>query len=428
MLGRERLSDGVHRGGHLRSQRGYALLWVLFSFVVMSALASAALRSASTSRRSAKVSKEWDKGMYVAEAGLNQVLPTCTDSLVNGLNPGDSLDLGWTTMETGDRYRPVIYRIDGDEGDKLYLVNVQGRASSRFGGTPSVSAVVSLAPRMPPAAIAVNGNLDIDAGTTTILGDCTGVSVTGGLDVDNSTLITDGEIQTGSIGLDLQNGGRVIDSSGNETTATTDADFSGVPLLSTSGFCSEADYIMRNGWVVRTGAEPDSAMAGTGAAAAWTWTMSSNIYRASTGFATPGTFCVNGNVEISGEIASPTAPLRLTILATGSIDVEGRTSIVPDHSSRMSLMAEGDVRLAQAGTNRIDGIVYARRHCRLVGSISMHGSLLCASAPASAEALVLYHENDISADLTLQSACTNAGGSAEARLKPLEHRAWMQRY
>lgn len=409
-----------------RDEQGYVLLWVLFSFIVMTALASAALRSASTSRRAAKVSKEWDRGLYVAESGVNQTLPICTDSLVGGLNPGDSLDLGWTTMETGDRYRPIVHRIDDDGGDKLYLVTVEGRVSARFGGRPSVSVVAKLTPKLPQAAIAVNGDLDIDAGTTTIIGSCTGVSVTGGFDVDRSVLITDGEIRASA--YELQNGGQIFDSEGAAVTPITDADPSAVPLLSVSSFCSEADYIMRNGWVVRTGATPDSAMAGTGAAAAWSWTMSSNIYTASAGLTTPGTFCANGNVEVSGEIASPTAPLRLTILATGSIDVEGRTSIVPDHSSRMSLMAEGDVRLAQAGTNRIDGIVYARRHCRLVGSISMHGSLLCASAPASAEALVLYHENDISADLTLQSACTNAGTSAEARLKPLEHRAWMQRY
>lgn len=409
-----------------RDEQGYVLLWVLFSFIVMTALASAALRSASTSRRAAKVSKEWDRGLYVAESGVNQTLPICTDSLVGGLNPGDSLDLGWTTMETGDRYRPIVHRIDDDGGDKLYLVTVEGRVSARFGGRPSVSVVAKLTPKLPQAAIAVNGDLDIDAGTTTIIGSCTGVSVTGGFDVDRSVLITDGEIRASA--YELQNGGQIFDSEGAAVTPITDADPSAVPLLSVSSFCSEADYIMRNGWVVRTGATPDSAMAGTGAAAAWSWTMSSNIYTASAGLTTPGTFCANGNVEVSGEIASPTAPLRLTILATGSIDVEGRTSIVPDHSSRMSLMAEGDVRLAQAGTNRIDGIVYARRHCRLVGSISMHGSLLCASAPASAEALLLYHENDISADLTLQSACTNAGTSAEARLKPLEHRAWMQRY
>jgi len=429
MLPRDSRSNGTARRARPRNQQGYALLWVLFSFVVMSALASAALRSASTSRRAAKVSKEWDKGMYVAEAGLNQVLPTCTDSLVNGLNPGDSLDLGWTTMETGDRYRPIIHRIDNDEGDKLYLITVEGRASSRFGGTPSVSVVTMVVPSMPAAAIAVNGNLDIDAGTTTILGPCAAVSATGGLDVDGSTLVTDGGVRTGPSGVDLQAGGLIVNSNGDAVTPTTDADSSGVPLLSSAAFCAQADYIMRNGWVVRTGASPDSAIAGTGLAADWSWTMSQNVYTASGGLTTPGTLCVRGNVRISGTIASPAAPLSLTVLATGSIDIEGSASIVADHSSRVLIMAEGDVRLAQTGANRFDGLIYARRHCRLEGSMAINGSILCATAPAPAEALVLYHENDISADLTLTSACLGSGGtSGNTRLRPLKDRAWMQRY
>ncbi len=433
-------SNSVPRRGCLRNQQGYVLLWVLFSFIVMSALASAALRSASTSRRSAKVAKEWDRGMYIAEAGLNRTLPICADTLVDHLNPGDSLDLGWTTIgETGDRYRPVIHRIDNDEGDKMYLVTVEGRVSSRFGGTPSVSVVTTLASTMPAAAIAANGNLDIDAGPVTILGACAGVSVTGGLDVDGSTLITDGEIKTGPIGVGYENGGRILTSDGSEATPTTDADSSGVPLLSTADYCADADYVMRNGWVVRTGASaddagtgfgqvsyPDSAFAGSGVAAAWAWNMDQNLYTVAGPSIAPGTMCVRGNVRISGEIATPTAPLDLTVIATGSIDMEGRASIRADHPERMLIMAGGDVRLAQSGANRFDGLIYARRHCWLVGSMAINGRIQCGTAPAPAEALVLYHENDISAELTLTSSCVGTGGVT--RLRPIANRAWMQRY
>jgi len=400
------------------------LLWVLFSFVVMSALASAALRSASTSRRSAKVSKEWDRGMYVAEAGLNRVLPICADTLVDHLNPGDSLDLGWTTIgETGDRYRPIIHRIDNDEGDKMYLVSVEGRVSSRFGGTPSVSVVTTMAANTPPGAVAVNGDLRI-SGSTVAAGECAGVSATGSIEMD-STLTTDGEVVAGgSVKMD---GGLILDSTGGTVTPQSDADPIVVPSLSVAGYCAQADYIMRNGWVVRT-ATSDSAMAGTGAASEWKWTMDKNVYRVPGDLTVPGTVCAQGNVELTGDIATPFTPLSLTILATGSVAVDGNVSIVADHPGKMLILAEGDVKMNPTGANRLDGLIYAGSQCGFDGPVVINGRIQCADAPDPAAALNLYDTNRLNGQMVISPACGTSGTGGATRLRPLENRAWMQRY
>ncbi len=119
-------------------QGGYLVVWALFAFVVMGGIATVALRTASVERRSAKAEVEWGESFRAAEAGMEQVLSWATDTLVAALNPGDTADLGWRTLNGSTAYRAVITRADNGDGQRLFALNVMGRGDGFFMGRTGV--------------------------------------------------------------------------------------------------------------------------------------------------------------------------------------------------------------------------------------------------------------------------------------------------
>src|ERR1044071_5573021 len=132
MTGHHRRSvrDGLGRGG-------FMLPAGLFALIIMTVLMIAAIRLADDERRSSRALREEGVALYAAEGGLSATVGSWPAG-ASALNPGDSLNLGWTTLANGAQYRPVIHRVDNG-GTKTFAVIVEGRGAGALGGRSNVT-------------------------------------------------------------------------------------------------------------------------------------------------------------------------------------------------------------------------------------------------------------------------------------------------
>jgi hypothetical protein len=80
--------------------------------------------------------------LYVAEAGMARTIGTWPAG-VAALNPGDSLNLGWTTLTNGSKYRSVIHRVDdGATSTRLWNVFIEGVGAGGLGGRSNLTGLV----------------------------------------------------------------------------------------------------------------------------------------------------------------------------------------------------------------------------------------------------------------------------------------------
>jgi len=167
----------------------------------------------------------------------------------------------------------------------------------------------------------------------------------------------------------------------------------GIPDLNPIDYCPGAEYrLLATGNVqtVATGVQVPAAAAG------WTYNAGTLTWGLAGGGTAPGTYCATGNVAITGNSGSAAVPLRISILATGSISVAGTPYLVADHDDGILLLAAGDVSLAgnpAAGATSYQGMVYAGAQCVAAGNATMFGQLLCGngSQPAGATELAAAH-------------------------------------
>ena len=113
-------------------RRGFVLPTVIFAVTIMSVIAVVALSTASDERRASRATRESTLAMYAAEAGLRQTFGAWP-AAASALQPGDSLDLGWSALPNKAAYRPVIHRVDKG-GLQEYSVVVQGRRTDPTAG------------------------------------------------------------------------------------------------------------------------------------------------------------------------------------------------------------------------------------------------------------------------------------------------------
>src|ERR1044071_9690060 len=132
MTGHHRRSvrDGLGRGG-------FMLPAGLFALIIMTVLMIAAIRLADDERRSSRALREEGVALYAAEGGLSATVGSWPAG-ASALNPGDSLNLGWTTLANGAQYRAVIHRVDNG-GTKAFAVIVEGRGAGALGGRGNVT-------------------------------------------------------------------------------------------------------------------------------------------------------------------------------------------------------------------------------------------------------------------------------------------------
>ncbi len=128
----------------LRDCEGFAMAMVIFALLLMSTVAVGALLTAGDEQRSSRALGESGGAFYAAEAGVHEVWATWPDSLVATLVPGDSMVLGWQSLDGGARYRGVISRYDNGGGaQKMFALRVEGRGPGAAGGQRVVSLMLT---------------------------------------------------------------------------------------------------------------------------------------------------------------------------------------------------------------------------------------------------------------------------------------------
>ncbi len=423
------------RRPRLAGREGFVMPAVIFVLAIMSILAVAALRTASDELRASRALREWGAALLAAEAGLNEVWPTCDETLLGSLDPGDSLDLGWRTMPNGAQYRSVIHRIDdaaGAEwevaapgGQLIYLLVVEGRGAGSWGGQRTLRLVVTPTSIFAPTAIAVGGNLAI-TGSPTIQGTCGATHVNGSLNVSGSvtTVPSEGNLTaSGTVTVT----GSIVDSLGNPVVPVPNVEAVEIPQLDPTDYCGEADYILRNGWVVDVAAA-DSSLAAPDNVVGWSdWDPVTDTYTVDGEDVLPGTVCASGNVVVDGNAGTAASPLSISILATGSVNFDGNPFIVPDHSARIVVIAGGDLRLNgnfASGAENFDGLMYSGSQCHLSGNFVAAGHLVCLGGPDPVGALDLFAEHEILGNPTITFGCVLP--MFDAILRPLGQHAWSQ--
>ena len=137
-------ADVTHRGRSRTSPEnrgGFALPIVLVLMMVLSTLTVFLLASGSDAQRAGRAIRESARSFYAADAGMNTVLGDWESQsyAADAPNPGDSFDLGWTTMENGARFRAVFTRVDGGSaGGAVHSVRIVGQGDGPFAGTTTI--------------------------------------------------------------------------------------------------------------------------------------------------------------------------------------------------------------------------------------------------------------------------------------------------
>lgn len=126
------------RGSPSTNRDGFIMPVVLFTLAIMSIMVVVALATANDEHRASQALRESGAALYAAEAGVNLILPTVNVDplkarLIDTILPGDTVDFGWQPLPDGARYHAVLRRID-TTGQKMYLLNVEGRGSGPRAG------------------------------------------------------------------------------------------------------------------------------------------------------------------------------------------------------------------------------------------------------------------------------------------------------
>jgi hypothetical protein len=413
-----------------RSRRGIALPAAMFTLVAMAVLVGGLYTFADLGAKSVRNRESSSRAVHVAEAGVahtlgllrgglrmhsysrilrgsDDIVNTADDSLLVGwgLAAGDQIPLAGQTYQ-GHTYF-VTVRDDPADGDANPATDLNGRVQVRCravtadGATAEVEAIIA---SVPQAAIATDGNANY-SGTPQVLGVCGGVHANGNLSGGGNPIVQTQASASGVAGgnFRLPNGSDAPRLSGQAEVP--------IPDLAPLDFCVGADFRLRADGVLvdlSTGIESNATGVPVNG-----WKRSSGPPEVKWDLSGPasvnGTYCVEGNASISGNTGSALTPRRMSVVATGSIEVAGNPFITPDHDDGILFLAGGDVALSgnpTAGASNFSGLVYAGAQCKTSGNFTVFGQIMCANAAQPAGSINHVSTHDMSGNWTLNFDCS----------------------
>jgi hypothetical protein len=416
-----------------RDRRGLALPSAMFALIAIAVLVGGVFVFADLSARSVRNRERGTRAVHVAEAGINHALGLLRGSLrmhsftriLRGSDnliatapqrADDSLFINWGLTAgdqiplAGQAYQGHTYFVtiaddpadtDGDpKADMNGRVRIWCRAVTTAGATAQVEAIVGAVP-MP--GVTVDGNLAFSGTSAVVTGDCGGAHANGNVTSGGPgpTIGT----QVSATGTVSGNYRRPDGSAAPELNAQDEVV---VPDLNPMNFCAGADFTLTNSGGVLNMATNVLAMAPFGG---WTWDPTTQTWNGvgAGGLPAAGTYCVQGNVWLNGATGTGAAPKEISILATGSIRVEGTPYLIPDHPDGILLMAQGDIYLAgnnTAGAINYNGMVYAGAQCSAQGNVTMFGQLVCANGAQPVGAIDWAPGNTVGGNFVLNFDCS----------------------
>lgn len=412
------------------SERGVALVSVLLALTLLGIVGAAVLTMGSVEFQTSVNHRSATRALMLADAGVDHGLAllrgplstrdytellrgsdgapnTADDGILSGFGLAASDALPDTGVVLGDgRY---FFQIENDPEDPSgdpytdndYRLLAKCRGETRDGGLAEVEVILA-SPNFP--AIATDGDLLL-TGNPEVEGPCAGVhanrvaTADGIPTVDGPVTAVDTVILTGTI----------YDSNGNVVQPQSGVPPVDVPNLHAMDYCGDADWALRDGWVIDIAANDSAAAGGGPQAAGWSYDPSSNTYTLNGNKAQPGTVCAAGNIHVGGNTGAEGAPLQISILSTGSVEVAGNPKITADHPDGFLIIAEGDVKvsgIASGVTPNYSGLLYAGSQCQVNGTPEVDGYILCNDDPDPAGSLNLTDENIVNGDARIVYDCT----------------------
>ena len=222
----------------------------------------------------------------------------------------------------------------------------------------------------------------------------------------------------------VQVSGSVEDPGGDPVTPLHHQPPIEIPAMNPMDYCGGADYFLMADGEFITVAPPSSQDADGNEVNGWLLSGTSpSIWDVSGDNIPGGTYCVQGNVYVSGDPTGPSnTSLPLTILATGSVQFSGDPQITPDHPEGIAVIAGGDIEInGSPSSNGYEGLMYARSQCSVSGSPILQGQLICDDEPNAAGT-----QDDVSENLISGAALVtyNCGGMLQRGRRVL---SWYQR-
>jgi hypothetical protein len=419
---------------HHSNESGIALLTVLLAMGLITAIGAALTAVGIVEYRASANHRSATRALMLADAGATHALAllhgdmathSYTDVLLgedgaadtddDGLFVGFELGSGDELPDTGvmlggGRYFVRMVNDDADPSgdehtDDNHRFVALCRGETPDGGVAEVRVMLA-APTFP--AIATNGDLYLP-GTPDVVGPCGGVHA-------NRILMIDGHpTVSGSISASQEviMSGVVYDPFGAELTPKWAPPIE-IPEYDPLDFCDEAEYVLAGGKLFVVG-PPEQEYPITGPKKlGWKFDPSTNTYTLSAGDAVPGTVCAHGNIRVTGNLGSPGNPLKITLLATGSIHVGGTPVIEADlieanDSEGVLIMAGGDVQIggtSSSYTPYYKGLVYAGSQCQVNGTPVVEGHILCFDAGDPIGSINLMDDNKVNGTPQISYDCS----------------------
>ena len=423
-------------------RRGAALPTAIFGLVVLSVL-GAGIYSVGSVQRQATTNRETTaRALLVTEEGVAHAVAVVRDSLRNQtytrlLKGSDNADntsddgrvLGYTLgsslgipvagrTTTDGSFTAHIRDDDGDPAtgalvDGNFKVIMRCTGTTTTGASASIDVVIGSTP-MP--AMAVDGPLDL-AADASIVGSCGGVHTNGDLTLDGDITTTGTVTSSGAI----TGSGSATTPSGTAVTPQASRPTVDIPELSSAEFCPNSTYELRaNGTILHR----PSGMTYTAIASAvfgWRRTSASPVLWEGSSAIPPASYCIIGNVQMSGSVGTAATPVVLSMFVTGSVKISGNPFLAPSYDD-ITVVADGDVWIAgtaDASNENYEGTVFAGAQCRLSGTPRVAGQLMCKNRVQPSGAI----EHAAVSTLIGHPEITYGCGSTLARRKILE---WIQ--
>ena len=394
-----------------RSEKGVALIIVLLLLAVMAGLTTGLTLNGQTEITMAHNETYYAGARAAAEAGMNRAVEKIIGNHDLNLLENPSIpDIGNGPFELNEQYSYEFQLIDDDDpslypkpltdtqlekmgelGDagvnhnKIMLLRCIGHGPR--GTTVTVTRVLSqdITQELPTSktvitnpAILVNGNLDI-VGNSHILGTRGNVHANGDITGGGSLQITGDVTATGTVEDDITADGLV---SGGMPPIN-------VPAIKAEDFLYLADYILPSGGgpiLVRTGPGPTDFAPCSGKSGATAcpsgWTPPAVVgdpWTASGSMPDTGTYYVQGPVEMHGTGSSKSFT-KLSLIAEGSIHINGNGKFKPENDSKIQFVTNGDFDLEGTADADdpidMDGQIMVREQLRIAGNAEFQGRVM----------------------------------------------------
>ena len=394
-----------------RNERGSALLGVVLLLMLMSALAAALAVSGETETLISRNQRDGARAQAAAEAGLSHALELATtfifewknngfgsadaaiDSLLAGVDddPADTADNGGLDERTGIvagedipiggpnvaiagginvQYTALVMDDDptapaaepenadlADDLNKVLIVRATG-----FGPDHTRVTVEAVISSYPFPAIATNDDLAV-FGSYQVLGSAGGVHT-------NQDLTGSGT--SGTVA-------QMATAVGTYTYPDPDIDGHGgaaqipIPPVNASDYLPQADYILKSDGtmlIVATGVIDPSP------SNFWTFDAGTSTWSLAGGSEVTGTYYSETDMTVSGNHG----PVAMTLLAEGSISINGTSQFTPDTPGVLFVTNEDLVVLGNPGAVFNAGVMLAHEQIEIGGNSSINAMIMAEDA------------------------------------------------